>query len=172
MRIDPAFDAFVLRDSSRLLRTAVLLTADRELSEDLVQMALVRVARHWPAAQRSPYAYAQRVLVNLVHDRRRGRSRRVSESPLDRLDESHHGVSDRVEETVERTVLIASLRRLPARQREVIVLRFFADLSVVDTAAAVGCSAGAVKTHTSRVLDSLRVALERANQTGGPVAPC
>lgn len=172
MRVDPAFDAFVLADSSRLLRTAVLLTADRQLSEDLVQTALVRVARNWPAAQRSPYAYANRAVINLVHDHRRGRARRPTERPLESFDQGRHGVADDAGRSVDRTAIIDALRQLPARQREVIVLRFFADLSVADTASVIGRSEGTVKTHTSRALDALRAALTETSETEGPVAPC
>jgi RNA polymerase sigma-70 factor (sigma-E family) len=172
MRVDPAFDAFVLADSSRLLRTAMLLTSDQQLSEDLLQSALVRVARNWPAAQRSPYAYANQVVINLVHDHRRGRARRPTERPLEGFDEDRYGVADAADRSVDRTAIIGALRLLPARQREVIVLRFFADLSVADTATAIGCSVGTVKTHTSRALDALRTALLDTTETEGPVAPC
>ena len=64
---------------------------------------------------------------------------------------------------IDRLAIMAAVRRLPARQREVVVLRFFADLSVADTAAAIGASDGAVKTHTSRALLALREALTEPN---------
>ena len=159
MELGQSFDEFVASGSARLLRSAYLLTGDREDSEDLLQIALVRTARRWDVAHRSPLAYAHRVLVNLLHDRRRQLRRRVSERPLGELDDRRSPVSDAVEGLLDRAVIIAAVRRLPARQREVVVLRFFADLSVADTADAIGSSEGTVKTHTSRALLALRVAL-------------
>jgi len=145
--------------SVRLLRSAYLLTGDREHAEDLLQLALVRVARRWEVARSSPYAYAHRVLVNLLHDRRRTLGRRVREQRLDEFDDRLHPAADRTQALVDRMAIVGAVRRLPPRQREVVVLRFFADLSVSDTAAAIGSSEGTVKTHTSRALTALRGAL-------------
>jgi len=100
------------------------------------------------------------VLVNLLHDRRRGLGRRPVEQPLtDTHVASGPLGADNAEFLSERDALIRALRALPARQREVLVLRFYADLSVEETAAAIGVSTGAVKTHTSRGLARLREAL-------------
>lgn len=162
VELDPSFEEFVASGSARLLRSAYLLTGDRDHSEDLLQVALVRVARRWDVARNAPHAYAHRVLVNLLHDRRRNLSRRVSEQSLSELDERHRSVPDGSEALVHRIALVSAVRRLPARQREVVVLRFFADLSVSETAAAIGASEGTVKTHTSRALTSLRGALTDA----------
>lgn len=159
MELDPSFDAFVASGSARLLRSAYLLTGDRNHSEDLLQVALVRTAARWDVARGSPHAYAHRVLVNLLHDRRRNLSRRASEQPLDAFDERQARSFDGADALVDRIALASAVRRLPPRQREVVVLRFFADLSVVETAAAIGASEGTVKTHTSRALKSLRSAL-------------
>lgn len=159
MELDRSFDEFVASGSTRLLRSTYLLTGDRELAEDLLQIALVRVARRWDVARRSPYAYAHRVLVNLLHDRRRHVSRRVREEPLGEIDGRLSPIPDAAEGLIDRAVIIGALRRLPVRQREVVVLRFFADLSVAETAAAIGSSEGTVKTHTSRALRALHTAL-------------
>ncbi len=159
VELDQAFDEFVASGSAQLLRSACLLTGDRGDSEDLLQIALVRTARRWDVAHRSPHAYAHRVLVNLLHDRRRHLSRRVSERPLGEFDDRRSPVSDAFEGLLDRAAIIGALRRLPARQREVVVLRFFADLSVAETSAAIGSSEGTVKTHTSRALFALRAAL-------------
>lgn len=167
----PSFDEFVASGSARLLRSAYLLTGDRNHSEDLLQVALVRTAARWDVARDSPHAYAHRVLVNLLHDRRRNLSRRASEQPLDTVDERRDRVFDGADALVDRIVLASAVRRLPPRQREVVVLRFFADLSVVETAAAIGTSEGTVKTHTSRALKSLRGALtDAATQPTTPKA--
>jgi RNA polymerase sigma factor (sigma-70 family) len=98
-------------------------------------------------------------LVNLLHDRRRNLRRRVTEAPLDVFDERRAQATDGADALVDRIALASAVRRLPARQREVVVLRFFADLSVAETAAAIAASEGTVKTHTSRALKALRGAL-------------
>lgn len=149
-----AFEIFVQRSSDRLLRTAYLLTGDRGHAEDLVQTALLRTARRWPSARRDPAAYARRVVVNLAKDRWRDLHRRPGEAPLD-VDVAvpvTDGVADRDQ-------LLRAAHGLPARQRAVLVLRYFDDLSVADTAAALGCSEGTVKSQTARALESLRRAL-------------
>jgi RNA polymerase sigma-70 factor (sigma-E family) len=159
MELDRSFDEFVASRSTRLLRSAYLLTGDRDQAEDLLQIALTRTAGRWDVARRSPHAYAHRVLINLLHDRRRHLSRRVTERPLGEFTEERRPVPDGTEEQIDRVTIIAAVRRLPQRQREVVVLRFFADLSVPETAAAIGSSEGTVKTHTSRALAALRTAL-------------
>ncbi len=159
MELDPSFDEFVASGSVRLLRSAYLLTGDRAGSEDLVQTVLVRTAQRWDVAQDSPHAYAHRVLVNLLNDRRRNLARRVTERPLEEFEDRLVPVMDGAQALVDRIAIISAVRRLPARQREVVVLRFFAELSVSETAAAIGASNGTVKTHTSRALTALREAL-------------
>src|SRR5580693_3619623 len=71
LELDPSFDAFVTRGSATLLRSAYLLTGDRGHAEDLLQASLIATARRWGSARHAPAAYAHRVLVNLLHDRRR-----------------------------------------------------------------------------------------------------
>jgi RNA polymerase sigma-70 factor (sigma-E family) len=150
------FERFARQASGVLLRSAYVLTRDREDAEDLLQATLFRVARRWESIAASPDAYAYWVLINLARDRRRDRSRRPVESlgvtptVLSAADDS-----DRV---VQRDAMTALVRRLPAKQREVIVLRFYIDLSVQDAAAAMGCSEGTVKSHTSRALAAIRAA--------------
>jgi len=154
--VDPRieFDRFAERACPMLLRSAFLLTRDRDDAEDLLQATLYRVARRWEAISSSPDAYAYRVLVNLARDRRRNLGRRPAEVPQDigRFEPA----GDETERVVERDAMTALVRGLPNKQREVIVLRFFLDLSVEETAAALGCSRGTVKSHTSRALRSLR----------------
>lgn len=149
-----AFDAFVRETSDRLLRTAYLLSGDRGHAEDLVQTALLRTARRWSTARQEPAAYTRRVLVNLAKDRWRDLRRRPGEAPLE-VDVAvpvTDGVADRDQ-------LLRAARQLPAGQRAVLVLRYFDDLSVAETAAALGCSEGTVKSQTARALDRLRSAL-------------
>jgi RNA polymerase sigma-70 factor (sigma-E family) len=157
--LPPSFDDFVTAGSPGLLRIAYLLTGDRGAAEDLLQVALVRVARRWDSAREAPDAYAHRVLVNLSHDRRRRLHRRVREAPLVKGDEQRPLPGDVAQEVVDRSAVISVIQGLPARQREVVVLRFFADLSVSETATAIGASQGTVKTHTHRALAALREVL-------------
>ena len=172
VELDPSFDEFVTSGSAGLLRSAYLLTGDRDDSEDLLQITLVRTARRWDVARESPHAYAHRVLVNLLHDRQRNLSRRVTQQRLDDFDDRRRPVADGAQARVDRMTIISAVRRLPARQREVVVLRFFADLSVSETAAAIGASEGTVKTHTSRALTALREALtENATESTNPKGP-
>jgi len=157
--LDPAFAAFVADSSPRLLRSAYLLSGDREAAEDLLQVTLLRTGRRWEAAAEAPEAYAHRVLVNLLHDRRRLRRRRPVEHQLDTTAAEHAGGVDDAARAVDRMALLDAVRGLPQRQQEVLVLRFFADLSVSETAAAIGATPGTVKTHTSRALAALRRSL-------------
>ncbi len=160
MRVDKSFDDFVEAHSARLLRVAYLFTLDRSLAEDMLQTALLRTARRWRSARVSPEAYVRTVLVNLSHDRRRLLNRRPRER-LTALDPESIGSADRPTDRVDDRVVVArALAHLPIRQRQVIVLRFFEDLPVTDTAALLGCSEGTVKSYTSRALARLRELLD------------
>jgi RNA polymerase sigma-70 factor (sigma-E family) len=156
MRVRTEFEDFVHASSARLLRTGYLLTGNRLDAEDLLQTTLMRVARHWKAAETAPGPYATRVLVNLSRDRARTARRRVVEAPLEAAGETPLGEDDASDQIARRALLIAALARLPDRQREVLVLRFYGDLSVEATAAATGASTGTVKSHTSRALSRMR----------------
>ena len=152
------FDRFVLDRSTALLRTAVLLVGDRGHAEDLLQTALLRLAVRWRSVQAHPEAYVRRVLVNLARDRWRRSTRQVTEQEL--TDATHATAGrDPADTVVDRDALRRALADLPRRQREVMVLRFFADLSVAETAAALRMSEGTVKAHTSRAVARLRQAL-------------
>lgn len=154
MTPDSSFEAFVNRCSTRLLRSAYLLCGDPQVAEDLLQVTMMRTARRWRAASASAEAYARTVLVNEARDRaRRGRSR-VREVPLG---EGEAGTTtDHTERYADRVAILDALAALPQRQREVIVLRFYADLSVRETADAIGASAGTVMSYTSRAVSRLR----------------
>jgi RNA polymerase sigma-70 factor (sigma-E family) len=154
------FEDFVRASGGRLVRTAFLLCGDRGEAEDVVQTALERTARRWSAARRDPAAYARRVVVNLVKDGWRRTARRPAELPLD-VDVAVpvvDGLADRDE-------LVRALGTLPEGQRSVLVLRFFEDLSVAETATALRCTQGTVKSQTSRGLDRLRAALTPEKET-------
>jgi RNA polymerase sigma-70 factor (sigma-E family) len=151
---DRSFEEFVAERSTPLLRTAYLLTGDRGHAEDLLQTTLLRVAWRWSAASAQPDAYARRVLVNLSRDRWRNLSRRIRERH--QPDPPHLPYADAADRIAERESLTDALWQLPMRQREVVVLRFFGDLTVADTAKALGCSEGTVKSYTNRALTRLR----------------
>jgi RNA polymerase sigma-70 factor (sigma-E family) len=157
-RLDRDFEEFVRARSGSLLRTAMLLVGDANGAQDLLQVALWRTSRRWAHASDHPDAYVRKVLVNLAHDGRRRASRRVTESSLD--DTVPGSVADRAASVVERDALVAALRRLPARQRATLVLRFWDDLSVEETATALGCATGTVKSNTSKGLAGLREILD------------
>jgi RNA polymerase sigma-70 factor (sigma-E family) len=162
-RDQKAFDAFVAASSDQLLRTAYLLCGDRGHAEDLVQTALLRAARRWRTARHQPEAYTRRVVVNLAKDRWRLLGRRPSEVPLDTTAETANRRSA-MDTVLDRDELLRATRQLPDGQRAVLVLRFFDDLSIDDTAAALGCATGTVKSQTSRALAALRSTLVPANQ--------
>jgi RNA polymerase sigma-70 factor (sigma-E family) len=147
------FEKFVAGSGRRLLRTAVLLSGDLGHAEDLVQTALERTARHWARLDGAPEAYARVVLTRLSTDRWRRRSSRVDEVFVD---PPEHGTRDLAAEVVVRQSLITALKMLTPRQRAVLVLRYFDDLSELQTAHALGVSPGTVKTTASRATAKLR----------------
>lgn len=152
------FEAFVAREGGRLLGFALLLTGNRQDAEDLVQLALLRAAGRWAAARRQPEGYARTVLVNLARDRWRASRRRADESAAADLD-GRPSSGDGVSALLDRQLLLRACRLLPVQQRAVLVLRFWEDRSVDETAALLGCTAGTVKSHTHRALARLRAAL-------------
>jgi RNA polymerase sigma-70 factor (sigma-E family) len=162
--LEGAFERFASRAAPALLRTAFLLTGDRGIAEDLVQVTLWRVFRRWRDVRRSPDAYAHRVLVNLSRDRRRGLRRRPPEVHDNALPDGE--IADSVEGLLERAAVTAAVRSLPRRQREVLVLRFFLDLSVAETAAALGTREGTVKAYTARALAQMREVLSADERDG------
>src|SRR5215470_15655207 len=149
------FDRFVRDSSPGLLRVAYLLTGDRGHAEDVVQAALLQVARKWRRIRGEPAAYARRAVVNLAKNHWRARFRRPRESAA--AAEPCYGPPDA--NVLLQQVLLPAVLDLPARQRAVLVLRYFQDLSVEQTADALGCSTGTVKSQTHHALGKLREAL-------------
>ncbi|MDR7278998.1 SigE family RNA polymerase sigma factor [Catenuloplanes atrovinosus] len=158
---DEQFHDFVADRRGHLLHTARLLTAgDGHLAEDLVQTALTKLYVSWTAYRRAanPDGYVRRVLVNaLITERRRAWWR--FERPSERLPERADAESVTADTDPE---LAHALGELPPRMRAAVVFRFFYELDVAETAEALGCSTGTVKSQTSRALEKLRVALERS----------
>lgn len=158
------FDSFVRSHGTPLLRAAYVLTGDHGHAEDLVQLTLLRLARHWPAVRSSPQAYAHRTLINLSRNRWRDIARRPRVEQLI-VDIEASAAVESMEVVLNRSTLTAALRQLPQRQREVSVLRFVFDLSVADTAVTLGLAEGTVKSSTSRALATLRKSLSRQSES-------
>ena len=152
-----SFEDFVRARSGSLLRTALLLTGQRAEAEDLVQIALERAYRHWPRICRSegPERYVRKILARASAER----WRRLARRPERAMPAAEHGPvePDRTNEIADRDYLLRALAALPPRQRAVVVLRYFDDLSEAETAQMLGCSLGTVKSQTARGLARLRV---------------
>jgi len=152
---DEAFEVFVREHGTTLVRLAGALTGDPHVSEEAAQSALERVYVRWRRLD-DPLAYARQVVVNLCHDRNRGAIRRervglpFANSPAPDV----FGVLD------DRDRLVRAVRALPYRQRAVLVLRFWQDLTEQQAADALGVRTGTVKSQTSRALQRLRQLLD------------
>ncbi|MDO9455957.1 SigE family RNA polymerase sigma factor [Nocardioides sp.] len=157
-RRDEEFTAYVAERRAHLYRTAYLLCAgDGHRAEDVVQQALTKLYAAWPRVSRldSIDAYARRVVVNAHLDdvRRPWRRERPVATTLERPATSGLSVEDA-------DALWSALRGLAPGQRRVVVLRHYLGLSVEETAADLGVSAGTVKSQTSDALGLLRAALK------------
>jgi RNA polymerase sigma-70 factor (sigma-E family) len=153
--LDAAFVAFVDRRARQHVRAAALLTGDWHTAEDLVQTCLVKLYRAWPRldSRVDLDAYLRRMVVNTHRSWWRARWRR--EAPVARVPD-RVGEADGQDGHARAADVRQALRALPARQRAVLVLRFYDDLPVAEVADLLGCSAGAVKTHTHRGIRKLR----------------
>jgi RNA polymerase sigma-70 factor (sigma-E family) len=152
---EEGFREFVRARLPRLSRAAYLLAGGHAQAEDLLQSALVKAATNWKrvSAAGDPESYVRKILY---HEHvRLWRRRRFVEQPSTTLPERAAGGNE-VDQAVLRLVLEQSLARLTRRQRAVIVLRYFEDLSEAATAHALGCSVGTVKSQTSHALKRLR----------------
>jgi RNA polymerase sigma-70 factor (sigma-E family) len=147
------FREFVRTRSPALVRTAYLLTGDRHLAEDLLQTALLRCYGHWSRID-APEAYVRRAMVTTVTGWRRRRW--MGEVSTGVLPERSGG-DDPTDEQAIRTDLLRVLHELGPRQRAVLVLRFYEDMSEAEVAAVLGVSVGTVKSQSARALARLRV---------------
>jgi RNA polymerase sigma-70 factor (sigma-E family) len=146
-------ERFLAERADRLMRTAVLLSGSHDAGQDLLQTALERLLRHWRRLDGDPEGYLRRTLYNLAADgfRRQGRLQRkllllrAAEPPPDPT-----AMVDL------RDALVRMLIQLPPRQRAVLVLRYWEQLSEAETAAVLGLPEGTVKSAASRGLRRLR----------------
>ncbi len=145
-----------------LVRLAVLLVRDAATAEEVVQDAFIAMRGAWPRLRDAGKAllYLRRSVVNRSRSvlRHRAVVARYLQKPLPPAPAAEQAAIA----VLERAAVMAALRRLPARQREALVLRYYADLSEAEIAKAMGISRGAVKSHTSRGMSVLRVALREA----------
>ncbi len=158
---EAGFRAWVAVRREPLRRSAYLICLDWHLADDLVQDALARTYARWPRVARhgNPEAYVRRAILNGYLDLRRRPWRRVrldADLPETAADVATAAALEAVEGTSERARLVSALGRLGPGQRAVLVLRFFEDLSVEQTAELLGCTTGTVKSQTARGLERLR----------------
>ena len=137
-----------------LRRTAFLLCGDWHLADDLTQTTLTKMYAAWPRirALDGPDAYVKRVLVNAYLDSRRRPWRREHSTEV--LPES--ALRDRTDDVLDRQVVLEAMSQLPLRQRAVMVLRYWEDMNIEQTAAALGCSTGTIKSQTAKAQQHLR----------------
>jgi RNA polymerase sigma-70 factor (sigma-E family) len=144
------FHAFVVARTPALSRTAYLLTGDAHLAEDLVQTALFKAARGWHRIQGDPEPYVRRILYTQNISWWRSR-RHIREQTLGAYDVPAAAADHDLRMTLERALAL-----LTTRQRTVLVLRFFEDLTEVQAAAMLGIGSGTVKSITRQALGRLR----------------
>lgn len=152
------FRAFVAARSSSLLWFAHVLTGDRQIAEDLVQTALAKTALAWPRLWRkdNPEGYVRRAIVTTHLNRLRRRP--WLEQPQEHLPERATTPTDTL---AERDAMWQALAELPPRQRAVLVLRYYEDLSEADIAEVLHCSRGTVKSQAVKGLHQLRAIVEK-----------
>ena len=154
---DAEFSEYVDGRLPSLRRLALLLCHDWHRADDLVQASLTKLYVHWHRARKaaSVDAYVRTIIVReFVHERRSAWARRVMLGSL-LPDQPAAGLD--ADAAID---LRAAIAALPARQRAVLVLRYYCDLDVERSAEVLGCSAGTVKSQTARALASLRRQLE------------
>jgi RNA polymerase sigma-70 factor (sigma-E family) len=155
------FDAYVRARSHRLFRTAMALTGHRHDAEDLVQTVLARSLRHWSTIRRDPDGYVLRAMYRQRASwwRRPGRRREVLgvQPPEAAVPDTVAGVDNRL-------TLAEALRRLPPRQRAVLVLTYLEDQPDDAIAGILAIKTGTVRSQRSRALDKLRSLATRSEE--------
>lgn len=151
---DVAFRTFVLGSQASFLRLSLLLVGDHAAGEDLVQLALARTYARWERLSgQDPAAYTRRIIVNASNDRwrRTGRREQLTAAVPDQP-----ATTDHAAETVDRDAVLRALNELTAKERRVIVLRYFVSLSEAETARELDIAVGTVKSTAHRALAKLR----------------
>ena len=155
VRDDAAYVEYVDASQDRLRRTAYLMTGDWALAGDITQEVLLKLYVAWPRLDRGHGlpAYVRRAVTSSVIDLKRKQKRRgeqITDQP------ATVPVGDGADTRADRDALMRALASVPPRQRACVVLRYFEDLSITETAAALKCSEGNVKSQTARGLAALR----------------
>jgi RNA polymerase sigma-70 factor (sigma-E family) len=151
-----SYREYVTARMDGLRRTAYLLCGDWHTADDLVSTTLVKLYRQWRrvSVMDNRDAYARRVLLRVWLDERRRPWRREHSTSV--LPDHVEARGARIESVPDRLAVLALLAEVPPRRRAVLVLRYYCDLSVEETAAALGCSPGTVKSQAARALEALR----------------
>lgn len=156
---DEEFQSFVIGCWPRLLRTAFLLSGEQHAAEDLVQATLEQAYVAWRriGSADAPEAYVRRVLIN-THARRHRRRLKEFLSPKGDSGLGHEqpDPGDPIGRADSRGALLKALAQLPPRQRQAVILRYWEDLTETQTAEAMGCSVGAVKSNAAKGIAKLR----------------
>jgi RNA polymerase sigma-70 factor (sigma-E family) len=144
-----------------LVRLAALLVRDTPTAEEVVQDAFVAMHDGWQRLRdaENALAYLKQAVMNRSRSVLRHRvvvDKNMQKAPPDEPSAEHGAISQ-----LERTAVVDALRKLPERQRQAIVLRYYAEFSEAEIAAAMKISRGAVKSHTARGMTALRAALEQ-----------
>jgi RNA polymerase sigma-70 factor (sigma-E family) len=158
------FEEFVAARRQALLRTAYLLTGQHQDAEDLVQVALIKAVSHWRKIASTPEPYVRKILAREAISR--WRARRWRETSSADLPEVEVPAPD----VTEREAMRVALLRLAPRQRAVVVLRYYDDLTERQTADALGISVGTVKSQARDALARLRELVPDLDEDGTPVA--
>jgi RNA polymerase sigma-70 factor (sigma-E family) len=157
-QLDEEFRDFMHARWPVMVRLAYALAGDQGHAEDVAQTAFARAYASWPKVRRTgnPEAYVRRIVIN--ENLNRFRKHRVAERLTDTLPDlpASSGAVDATRQYDDRSALIAALQRLGPRQRAVIVLRYWMDLTEAEIAAALNCSVGTVKSQAARALATLR----------------
>ncbi len=150
------FEEFVNATADRIYRSAVLLCGDHHLAEDLAQTTFAKVYANWGrvSSADSPLAYARTILMHSFLSHRR--LRRSSERPTDSFPETTSSDTWQAPDDAVRLDLLAALRQLPPRDRAVVVLRYWEDLSVARTAEVLGIRESTCRGRAARALERLR----------------
>jgi RNA polymerase sigma-70 factor (sigma-E family) len=152
------FTALYVAHYEQLLRLAVLLVGDMAAAEDVVQEAFIRVHRILESRSlHNPLAYLRQAVVNLARSELRRRLVRLRHAPRPMPDAA--SAEEGACAAISRQEVIVALRRIPARQREAVVLRYWSDLPEAEIADLMGVSVGAVKAYISRGLSRLGLLL-------------
>jgi len=167
----PEYDEFYAALWPRLVRTAYAVSGDLGIAEDAVQTAFAKAYRSWRRISRldSPEAYVRKMAVNeVLSNRRRAALRRE----VTRADPPERAARRTPEDTLAHDEMWRALSTLPPRQRAVLVLRYYEDLSEQQIADALGCRPGTVKSQASAALATLRTRMgdPAATPAGGEQA--